>query len=79
MAIYGRELSSPADLSPAALSASTTADAEGGFEFDAIGHGDYFLAVFRGKPASGIRVSGHRGDIRVAGKAVSLPDITVRR
>ena len=34
---------------------------------------------FRGKPASGIRVSGHRGDIRVAGKAVSLPDITVRR
>ncbi|MBI5210020.1 MAG: hypothetical protein HY927_08610 [Elusimicrobia bacterium] len=81
VALYARAQGLSAELAAMALAASTTAGAKGAFEFDGIGPGDYFLAVsFPGaRPASGIRVSGHKGDIRVEGKDVAVPPLTILR
>ncbi|MBI5882370.1 MAG: hypothetical protein HZB91_04625 [Elusimicrobia bacterium] len=90
VALYSRDRAIPADLSAMTLAASTVLDAKGGFEFRDMPGGDYSLALllgtaesstgpFRAGPARGsLRVSGHKGDIRVEGKDVSLAPIFLR-
>jgi len=70
----------PYYLDAAALVAATKPDKNGRFAFSGLAAGRYYLA-FAFPPDAGIRVSGHRGDLILGGRAAALelPALTFRR
>lgn len=79
-ALYARERTEPFELSAMTLAASTVLGSKGGFEFKDMPAGDYALVLVLGarRPGRDLRVLGHKGDIRVEGRDVSLAPITLR-
>jgi hypothetical protein len=80
VSLYRRDRAMPPDLSAMTLSASTLLDRKGGFEFKDMPAGGYSLALVLGPrpPGRSLSVSGHKGDVRIAGKDVVLAPITLR-
>ena len=78
-----RDASAPYQLGPSQLVDATAADAKGGFEFNGLAAGDYFLAlaVDSEKPRAEdkVTVKGHKGDLHLsaAHPKIELPPLDI--